>query len=450
MHVVDSILDLVGQTPLLRLKSLPIPDNVEVLVKMENLNPGGSVKDRIGLALIEDAEKRGTLKPESIVVEATSGNTGIALAMVATRKGYPAVFVVPDKMSSEKIRYMEGLGAKVILTSSKVDASHPDYYTNLAQRIVDETPGAILMNQFYNQANPHAHYLTTGPEVWQQTEGKVTHFVSGMGTGGTISGTGRYLKEQNPNVRIIGADPVGSVLKRFKETGELGSRDPYLVEGIGQEKIPDTLHLDLVDEIQSGADEDSFKMVRHLAKHEALFVGGSTGLNVKVAVDIAQTAPPGSVIVTIVCDTGERYLSKAHNPAWLLDNHLIPKDVGTASQLLRTTRDLSPRVTLVKPNTPCQELETIFADDLAFRVAIVEHDRLVGLVDAADVLGVGEVAESIMHKGVQTVEGSTTIDDILGLFRRGTQAIGVQAYGHLEGVLLPNHMRFFARHVEES
>lgn len=337
----NSILDLIGNTPLVKLNKLTADYKAQVFAKLESFNPGGSVKDRIGIAMIEDAEKNGLLKPGGTIVEATSGNTGIGLALAAAVKDYKSVFVVTDKVSSEKINYLKALGADVIVTSNALRHDHPEYYVTLAKRIADETPGALFMYQYSNKSNPEIHYRTTGPEIWDQTDGKITHFVSGIGTGGTISGTGRYLKERNPAVRVIGADPYGSIFRMYKESKVVTEGTPYLVEGIGQDCIPENVHFEYIDEIINVTDKESFSAARKLSRLEGIFCGGSTGTAVHAALNIARVLGDNDIVVFIVSDTGERYLSKFHNLEWLKEKRLLADEVnslGDISRLKKTGR----------------------------------------------------------------------------------------------------------------
>jgi cystathionine beta-synthase len=316
----DDVLQTIGWTPLIRLNRVPDGSRTPVYVKAESFNPGGSVKDRIGVDMIEAAERDGLLQPGGTIVEGTSGNTGIGLAVAAAVKGYRCVFTIPDKMSDEKVRLLRAFGAEVIVTPT-VEPDHPEYYGTVARQIADETPNAYLADQFYNPINPEAHYLTTGPEIWEQTDGRVTHFVASPGTGGTISGTARYLKEKNPSIRVIGGDPEGSVFAGYSETGEVGEGAPYKVEGIGNDKLPGTLHFEWIDEFRTVDDHTSFHMARRITREEGLFVGGSTGLIVHIAASIAREVDdPEACIVAILCDTGERYLSKVFNDEWLEEN----------------------------------------------------------------------------------------------------------------------------------
>ena len=317
----EDIADLVGWTPLVRLRSVVDDVRTPVYAKCEFMNPGGSVKDRIGEAIIAAAEREGRIGPGGIVVEGTSGNTGIGLALAAAKRGYRCIFTIPDKMSIEKVRLLRAFGAEVIITPSTVPPDHPDNYVMKAKSIAESTPNAILANQFYNQANPEAHYATTGPELWEQTGGRITHFVASCGTGGTISGAGKYLKEQNPEIRVIGGDPEGSTLAHYWATGEKTQGSPYKIEGIGNEKIPGSLWFDVLDEYRTVSDLDSFRMARRITREEAMFVGGSSGLNAHLAIQIARELDdPDALVVTVMCDTGERYLSKLYNEEWLTEN----------------------------------------------------------------------------------------------------------------------------------
>ncbi|MDP2471588.1 MAG: cysteine synthase family protein [Candidatus Palauibacterales bacterium] len=318
----DNVLQTIGWTPLIRLNRVQDGARTPIYLKAESFNPGGSVKDRIGVALIETAEREGKLQPGGTIVEGTSGNTGIGLAVAAAVKGYRCVFTIPDKMSDEKVRLLRAFGAEVIVTPT-VEPDHPEYYGTVARRIAEQTPNAFLADQFYNPVNPEAHYRTTGPEIWEQTGGRVTHFVASPGTGGTISGAARYLKEMNPDVRVIAGDPDGSVFAGYVRTGEIGEGTPYKVEGIGNDKLPGTLHFEWIDEFRTVDDRTAFHMARRITREEGMFVGGSTGLIVHVAAEVAREVDdPDACVVAILCDTGERYLSKVFNDEWLEANSL--------------------------------------------------------------------------------------------------------------------------------
>ena len=331
----DSVLETIGWTPLIRLGRVGAGIRTPIFGKAEYANPGGSVKDRIGLAIIEDAEQRGELKPGGTIVEGTSGNTGVGLAIAASLKGYRCIFTMPDKMSQEKVRLLKAYGAEVVITPTAVPPDHPDNYVVKAKQIVRETPGAVLADQFYNPVNPEAHYLTTGPEIWEQTGGKVTHFVAGAGTGGTVSGVGKYLKEKNPKVRVIAGDPIGSLYTHYHRTRSMGEGHPYKVEGIGGDKIPTTIWFDHIDEFRQVPDRTSFTMARRLAREEGILVGGSAGLNVWLALEVARELDdPAALVVTILADTGERYLSKVFNDEWMQENQMLEAPRVTVEQLL--------------------------------------------------------------------------------------------------------------------
>lgn len=333
MDYYDSILHRVGNTPLIKLNRLGKGLKPKIFAKLESANPGGSVKDRIGIAMIEAAEKEGKIRPGGTLVEATSGNTGIGLALAATVKGYKTVFVVTDKVSIEKINYLKAFGSEVIVCPNAVKHDSPDYYITVAKRIAADTPNSLFMYQYSNPANPEIHYKTTGPEIWDQTKGKVTHFVAGIGTGGTISGVGRFLKEKNPNIKIIGADPYGSIFKIYKETNKLSEGIPYLVEGIGQDCIPENVHMQYIDQIVNISDADSFHAAKLLTKVEGIFCGGSTGTIVKATLDLAKDLDENANIVFIVCDTGERYLTKFHSEEWLREKRLLKDEFKTLGDI---------------------------------------------------------------------------------------------------------------------
>ena len=352
MEYKNSIIEQIGNTPLIKLNKINKGLKPQIFAKLESANPGGSVKDRIGYSMIADAEQQGILKPGGTIIEATSGNTGIGLAITAAVKGYRCIFVVTSKVSEEKINYLKALGSEVIVVSNLVDPDDPEYYVNVAKRLHKEIPNSFFAYQYSNPSNPEIHYRTTGPEIWRQTDGRITHFISSIGTGGTISGTGRFLKEKNSDIQIIGADPLGSIFKHYKETGEIIKGTPYLVEGIGQDCLPENVHFQYIDKIINISDKDSFAAARRLTKEEGIFCGGSTGTIVHVALETAKHCRKDDVIVFIVCDTGERYLSKVHNEDWLKLNRMLDTEV-------RTLRDISDR----KKSLGIEEIISIKEDD---------------------------------------------------------------------------------------
>jgi cystathionine beta-synthase len=322
MNFYNNILETIGNTPLVKLNKITRGIQPTILAKVESFNPGGSVKDRIGIAMIEDAERKGLLKPGGTIVEPTSGNTGIGLAMVAAIKDYKMVFTIPDKMAREKIRILKAYGAEVIVTQTSVPPESPESYYEVAKRIARETPNSFMPFQYYNPANPEIHYRTTGPEIWDMTDGRVDHYVGGMGTGGTISGVGRYLKEQNPDIKIIGADPEGSVYATYFTTGSYTEKDikPYKVEGIGEDMIPETIHFEYVDEVITVRDKDAFLTAHRLVKEEGIFCGGSSGAALSAALQISKDLDEDAVIVVLFPDTGVRYLSKLYSNEWMDEN----------------------------------------------------------------------------------------------------------------------------------
>ncbi len=353
MHYVSSLLDLIGDTPLLELGRTRDGARPLVLAKIEYLNPGGSVKDRIATRMIEAAEASGELKEGGTIVEPTSGNTGVGLAMVAQAKGYQCVFVCPDKVSEDKRSVLKAYGARVVVCPTAVEPDHPDSYYSVSDRLVREIDGAWKPNQYANPHNPRSHYETTGPEIWAQTEGRITHFVCGVGTGGTISGVGRYLKEQNPSVQVVGADPAGSVYSG-------GTGRPYLVEGVGEDFWPSTYDRDVADRIIEVSDADSFAFTRRLAREEALLVGGSSGMAAFAAVQLAreldEAGETDAVIVVLLPDSGRGYLAKVFNDEWLSQYGFVPATGGqTLGEVLRGKSGRIPDLVHTHPSETIAE-----------------------------------------------------------------------------------------------
>ncbi len=323
----NSILETIGNTPLVKLNNVVDDLPGTILAKVEYFNPGQSVKDRIGIKMIEDAEKEGLIEPGGTIIEGTSGNTGMGLALAAAVKGYKCIFTITDKQSQEKIDLLRAMGAEVKICPTDVEPDDPRSYYSVAKRLSEEIPNSYYPNQYDNLSNTDAHYETTGPEIWEQTEGNITHYVAGMGTGGTISGTSKYLKEQNESIQAIGIDSVGSVYKHYFETGEFSKEEikPYLTEGIGEDIIPENMNFDLIDDVVQVNDKNAFLMTRRLAEEEALFIGGSCGAAVYGALEYARNNDFGEddVMVIILPDSGSRYAKKIYNDEWMKDKGFI-------------------------------------------------------------------------------------------------------------------------------
>src|SRR6266542_1263585 len=440
----ENILDAIGWTPLVRLHRIARGIRTPVYGKAENLNPGGSVKDRIGLAIIEAAERSGALKPGGVIVEGTSGNTGVGLAIAAALKGYRCIFTIPDKMSGEKIRLLRAYGAEVIVVPTAVPPDHPEYYIQKAKAIVAATPGAILADQHYNPVNPEAHYQTTGPEIWEQTKGRVTHFVCSPGTGGTVSGAGRYLKEKNPKVRVIAGDPVGSIYTDYAKTRRKSDGAPYKVEGIGGDKIPTALHWDVIDEWIFVTDKDAIQMARRLSKEEGLFVGGSTGVNVVAALDVARRLDDtNALVVTVLADTGERYLSKVYNEEWLRENQLIDDERPTVARLVAAKNSDAPPLIHVTPEASVRQALNLMSTYNVSQLPVLDGEDGVGAISEqalmARAIGQPKILDSpvrdVMDSPFPVVDGESPVALLTTLLSRTTPAALVRRNGKVVGIV---------------
>ncbi|MFL1379228.1 MULTISPECIES: cystathionine beta-synthase [unclassified Nocardiopsis] len=430
MRVYDSLIDLVGNTPLVRLRKVTEglgPNAPTVVAKVEYFNPGGSVKDRIALRMVEAAEKSGELKPGGTIVEPTSGNTGIGLAIVAQEKGYRCVFVCPDKVGPDKLSVLRAYGAEVVVCPTTVAPEHPESYYSVSDRLAREIPGAWKPNQYENVNNPESHYHSTGPEIWDQTEGRITHFVAGIGTGGTISGTGRYLKEISDGaVKVVGADPEGSVYSG-------GSGRPYLVEGVGEDIWPGTYDTGVCDEIVAVSDKDSFLMTRRLAREEALLVGGSCGLAVAAALEVAKNAGPDDVIVVLLPDGGRGYLGKIFNDEWMADYGFLSEETeeATAGEVLAAKGGELPDFVHAHPDETLGTAVAIMREYGVSQLPVMKEEppvmaaEVVGAIAERDVLDalfdgraqLDDHVEAHMGRPLATVGTGTPVGDCVRLLR---------------------------------
>ncbi|GGP60065.1 cystathionine beta-synthase [Saccharothrix coeruleofusca] len=400
MEYVESVVDLVGNTPLVKLNALAEGLSPLILAKVEYLNPGGSVKDRIALRMVEAAERSGELKPGGTIVEPTSGNTGVGLALVAQRKGYKCVFVCPDKVSVDKRNVLKAYGAEVVVCPTAVPPEHPDSYYNVSDRLVAEIPGAWKPNQYANPENPASHYHGTGPEVWRQTEGRITHFVAGVGTGGTISGTGRYLKEvSGGRVKVIGADPEGSVYSG-------GTGRPYLVEGVGEDFWPDAYDRTVCDDIVAVSDADSFEITRRLAREEGLLVGGSCGMAVAAALRVARDCGPDDVIVVLLPDGGRGYLSSVFNDKWMASYGFLSPDTSgaTVGDVLRRKGGRMPDLVHGHPSETVAEAVAIMREYGVSQMPVVNAEPPVMAAEVAGAVNERDLLDALFTGKAQLTD----------------------------------------------
>lgn len=442
----DSVLETIGWTPLIRLSRITRGIRTPLYGKADFFNPGGSVKDRIGMPMIEAHERAGTLRPGGTIVEATSGNTGVGLALAAALKGYRCIFTMPDKMSQEKVRLLKAFGAEVIITPTAVPPDHPQQYVQMAKRIVRETPGAVLAGQFENPANPAAHVATTGPELWEQTEGRITHFVAGAGTGGTISGVARYLKSMNPAIKVIAADPMGSVLAELWRTHGEGhpTGAPYKVEGVGQDCVPATLDMSVIDEFISVSDKDAFATARKLTREEGLFVGGSAGMIAHAALTVARRVDdPDALVVTFLCDTGERYLSKVFNDEWMRENQLLD-DAPTSIEAVLGRKDASaPAIVSVTPGATVRQAIRLMALHDVSQVPVMDGTVCVGSVaesqltsrSLADPKVLDQTVSDLMDQPFPVVEADQPVESVAKLLSKSNRAVLMKKDGVVQGIV---------------
>ena len=445
MNFHNDVLGLIGNTPLVKINNITKKYKVkaQIFAKMESLNPGYSVKDRIGISMIDWAEKEGVLKKGGIIIEATSGNTGIGLALTAAVRGYKCIFVLTDKVSVEKVRYLKAMGADVVVVPAAAKPGSPDHYHETARRIHEQTPNSFYPDQYEHPANPAAHYRTTGPEIWTDTEGKITHFVAGIGTGGTISGTGRYLKEQNRKIKVIGADPYGSIFKTYKESGRVPEATPYLVEGIGQALPIGNADINVIDEIINVTDRESFELARELGRREGIFCGGSTGTNFAASLKVAKDLDENAVVVFIVCDTGEHYLTKFHSDEWMKEKLLLEPQRITAGLINETKNSGAPESLLfVSPEATVDEALQIMIDRGVTQLPVLEDNRSVGSLRESHVLTKllkdGELRNAkvteVMDKSFPVVDMDTSVNEIKTKLQK-SPAVLIEDFKRITGII---------------
>jgi cystathionine beta-synthase len=432
-RVFDSVLQAVGDTPLVRLNRVTNGLKPQIYAKLEFMNPAGSVKDRIGMQIINDAEAKGLLKPGGTIVEATSGNTGMGLAMVAAARGYKCIFVMPDKMSEEKIRALRAFGAQVVITPTAVAPEDPRSYYNVSRKIADETPNAFYANQYHNPQNPMAHYLTTGPEIWEQTDGRIDVLICGLGTGGTVSGTARYLKEKKPDLKVIGVDPVGSLYYDYFKTGAMTEAYSYKVEGIGEDFLPSTMDFSLVDDVVRVNDRECFHMARALVRQEGIYCGGSCGAAVAGAVKWAELNNREELFVVVILPDGaSRYLSKVFDDGWMRENRFLEPEIrlGTVRELLES-REQAP-VATARPSETVSDIINRMKSTGYSQFPVVNDDgKVIGIVHEKRVLqhvleaphAAGSPIEGLVDANYCFVDQDTNIAVLSDLFGRARVAL---------------------------
>ncbi|MEY3026818.1 MAG: hypothetical protein RLZZ238_1715 [Planctomycetota bacterium] len=450
--VFHNILEMIGNTPMLEITRIDTGP-CRLFVKMESMNPGNSIKDRIAVTMVDAAEREGKLRKGGRIVEATAGNTGLALALVAGQKGYRLTVVVPDKMSDEKISHLRAMGAEVVLTRSDVAKGHPEYYQDVAERIAREDPDAFYVNQFANEANPQAHYDTTAPEIWEQMDGRIDAFVAGVGSGGTVSGIGKFLKERNAACEIVLADPVGSILAPLVNEGRKVDPGSWLVEGIGEDFIPSICHLDLVSKAYAIPDDEAFHTARELLRKEGVLAGSSVGTLFAAALRYCREQTEPKRVVTLICDNGAKYLSKMFNDFWMVDNGFIKRqtygdirDLIARRHLEREDFCLSPAITVA------QAIKRMHMYSISQMAVVDEGDRVVGILDESDVLMAlvrdrdcaARPVRDYMSSRVETLRPTASVNDLVPIFRADRVAVVADErhfYGLITKIDLINYLR---------
>ena len=457
----NNILETIGNTPLIRLNRVTRGLKASVYVKADYLNPGGSVKDRIGITMIDEAERKGWLKPGGTIIEGTSGNTGMGLALVAAVRGYKAVFTITDKQSKEKIDLLKAMGAEVIVCPTAVEPEDPRSYYSVAKNLAADIPNSYYPNQYENPMNPEAHYRSTGPEIWDDSEGRLTHFVCGVGTGGTITGVGRYLKEKSSAVQIVGVDPIGSLYYDYVKTGKVGKAQTYVVEGIGEDFFPKTMDLKVLDDILQVTDQECFIWARRLAKEEGIFTGGSGGGCVLGAIRVAETLGPDGFVVAFLPDNGMRYLSKIYNDEWMRDHNYSESEVAlSVDDVLRAKRRSSrhPELIIARPyQTVFHALHTMQTHDIS-QLPVFEDDSLIGTIHEDQILSMALqgkdlrklVIREAMSQPLPIVPHNATVDKLTYLLSHEGPAVFVDmGDGHWEILTKYDLMSTIAELVEQ-
>lgn len=448
MNYYNNVLETIGNTPLIKINSLTKDIPALVLAKVETTNPGNSIKDRMALKMIEDAEKDGRLKPGGTIIEGTSGNTGMGLAIAAVIKGYKCIFTSTDKQSKEKFDALRAFGAEVFVCPTNVAPEDPASYYSVSSRLVNEVPNSWKPNQYDNPSNAQAHYESTGPEIWDQTEGKITHLVVGVGTGGTISGTAKFLKEKNPNIKILGIDTYGSVFKKYKETGIFDDNEiyPYITEGIGEDFLPKNVDFSLIDHFEKVTDKDAAVMTRRIPREEGIFVGNSAGSAMAGIIQMKHMFKEGDVVVVIFHDHGTRYLGKMYNDDWMRDRGFLQEEKKTALDLIKD--HVGKHLVTVSSDTPVTQAILLMNQYNISQIPVVDNNKFVGSLNDSHLFGKllenSELKEmpvrNVMQEAFPVVNEKTTFEQVSKLFQQGVKAVVVNYDGDKHHIITKQDM----------
>ena len=434
MKIYNNILETIGNTPLVRLNKVTKDVKATVLAKVETTNPGNSIKDRMAVKMVEDAEKAGVLKPGGTIIEGTSGNTGMGLALAAIIKGYKLICVLNDKQSKEKMDILRAVGAEVVVCPTAVEPTDPRSYYSVSRRLASEIPNSWYVNQYDNLSNRQAHYEQTGPEIWEQTEGKITHLVVGVGTGGTISGTGKYLKEKNPNIKIIGIDTYGSVFKKYKETGVFDENEiyPYITEGIGEDILPANVDFDVIDKFEKVTDKDAAVLTRKLAREEGIFVGNSAGSAIGGILQLKDEFTEDDIVVVIFHDHGSRYVGKIFNDEWMRERGFLDEELKTAGDLISSHKD-EPLVSLYSEELLSHAIAKMRKFGIS-QIPVMKDNKFAGSLDDSHLFQLlidnpelkDSPISSVMQAPFPIVKTSTSVEEVSKLINKNTHAVLVE------------------------